>query len=80
MVKIMENPIKMDDLGENPPFKETPISLEESGCLGLKGQNVFFKTKVGKGRYQIQLVKIWSTRLGIMKELHKQAIWSLEGS
>ena len=25
MVKIMENPIKMDDLGENPPFKETPI-------------------------------------------------------
>ena len=25
MVKIMENPIKMDDLGV-PPFKETPIS------------------------------------------------------
>ena len=24
MVKIMENPIKMDDLGV-PPFKETPI-------------------------------------------------------
>ena len=22
---IMENPIKMDDLGGNPPFKETPI-------------------------------------------------------
>ena len=26
MVKIMENPIKMDDLGENPLFLETPIS------------------------------------------------------
>ena len=26
MVKIMENPIKMDDLGV-PPFKETPICL-----------------------------------------------------
>ena len=25
MVKIMENPIKMDDLGENPLFLETPI-------------------------------------------------------
>jgi len=25
MVKILENPIKIDDLGENPPFKETPI-------------------------------------------------------
>ena len=28
MVKIMENPIKMDDLGV-PPFKETPIFLPE---------------------------------------------------
>ena len=28
MVKIMENPIKMDDLGV-PPFKETPI------CVGM---------------------------------------------
>ena len=26
MVKIMENPIKMDDLGEKPLFLETPIS------------------------------------------------------
>jgi len=25
MVKIMENHIKMDDLGENPLFLETPI-------------------------------------------------------
>ena len=25
MVKIMENPIKMDDLGENPLFSETSI-------------------------------------------------------
>ena len=24
---IMENPIKMDDLGENPLFSETPIYL-----------------------------------------------------
>ena len=29
MVKIMENPIKMDDLGV-PPFKETPISCDAS--------------------------------------------------
>jgi len=25
MVKIMEIPVKMDDLGGNPPFSETPI-------------------------------------------------------
>ena len=28
MVKIMENPIKMDDLGENPLFSETSMSLD----------------------------------------------------
>ena len=32
MVKIMENPIKMDDLGV-PLFLETPISRLESTCL-----------------------------------------------
>ena len=29
MVKIMENPIKMDDLGENPLFLETPTCFEK---------------------------------------------------
>ena len=27
MVKIMENPTKMDDLGDFPIFLETPISI-----------------------------------------------------
>ena len=27
MVKIMENPIKIRDLGENPLFSETPIYI-----------------------------------------------------
>ena len=30
MVKIMENPIKMDDLGGNPLFSETSLSLRKS--------------------------------------------------
>ena len=30
MVKIMENPIKMDDLGYIPPFLETPIYTPKS--------------------------------------------------
>ena len=29
----LENPIKMDDLGVNPPFKETPI-WENVVCFG----------------------------------------------
>jgi len=35
MVKIMENPLKMDDLGGNPPFKETPISLPKGHLLKM---------------------------------------------
>ena len=31
MVKIMENPTKMDDLGGNPPFSETPINPKQPG-------------------------------------------------
>ena len=29
---ILENPIKMDDLGENPLFSETSISEEKFSC------------------------------------------------
>ena len=36
---IMENPIKMDDLGV-PPFKETPISvLKHVGRVGSSNKN-----------------------------------------
>ena len=37
----MENPIKMDDLGENPPFKETPILHVESSS-----PNSFLQTEI----------------------------------
>ena len=31
----MEVPIKMDDLGENPPFSETPIYLDLGDFYGF---------------------------------------------
>ena len=43
----MENPIKMDDLGENPPFKETPISYVD-GFERSNGGHVFDPEKVPK--------------------------------
>ena len=42
MVKIMENPIKTGDLGENPPFKETPIYGYVNIC-NMLAFCVFFK-------------------------------------
>ena len=41
MVKIMENPIKMDDLGGPPLFLETPISLSYSSKLYLLGEVIW---------------------------------------
>jgi len=42
MVKIMENPIKMDDLGV-PLFSETPISYLITGSYEMSLATVFLK-------------------------------------
>ena len=45
---IMENLIKMDDLGV-PPFKETPISLNMDVGVTCWGPNDPISVKVGEG-------------------------------
>ena len=55
MVKIMESPIKLDDLGV-PLFLETPRWIERSSCGGKTGRRLLMVT-LGTGASRSLLVK-----------------------
>ena len=68
MVKIMENPIKMDDLGENPLFLETSI------CFSVDLQLLSFSASRCERNFQVMFV---NTFVSIQRILHSSALRAL---
>ena len=62
MVKIMENPIKMDDLGVFPLFLETPHMGPPD--MGM-GESVFF-FRVFLGAVVVERFPTWHTRVVLL--------------
>ena len=73
MVKTMENPIKMDDLGV-PPFKETPIWPQVPQVMYFWTSGVFAMTHFG-----LTTPKMFPRSLG-SSTLCFQGVWGAGGS